>query len=47
MITPNGKIQEAPGAIRIGGFYHFLTGNSKGLYATMKRWRIDLVSVEC
>ena len=26
--------------IRIGGHPHF-TGNDKGLYATMNRWRID------
>ena len=26
--------------IRIGGHPHF-TGNDKGLYATMTRWRID------
>ena len=26
--------------IRIGGFHPHFTGNDKGLYATMNRWRI-------
>ena len=27
--------------IRIVGFHPHFTGNDKGLYATMTRWRID------